>query len=530
MKQRDTRNLFLAIALSVLVMAAWQYFYAGPQYQREHQAQMQAASQAAAKAGKSPPRSRAPRSSPARRRPPGGLGARRPPAPGAAPSASHRRGARGQPPHPIDTPSLGGSIDLKGGRLDDLVLKDYRETIDKKSPLIRLFSPGGAPDAYWAETGFVSAGGVKTPNRDTVWTADVKTLTADQPVTLTWDNGAGLVFKRVIAVDDKFMFTIKDSVANSGAAPASLQSLRARPAARQAERRRLFGAARGLCRRIRRRRRAGSDLRGARQGHGPRASTFNGRAAGSGLPTNTGRPPSSRNRRRRSTPASLDQRSHAAGRLSGRLPRHGKAVDPGARPETTTRVFAGAKVVSTIDGYQAKLGIKKFDLMIDWGWFYFITKPLFRLIDAIYQLVGNFGIAILIVTVLVKLAFFPLANRSYQSMAKMKKIQPQIAALKDLYPDDKVKQQQEQMALFKREGVNPGRRLPADGDPDPGVLRALQGDLHHHRDAARAVLRLDPRSLGARSRPTSSPCSASSRGTRPRCRWSATSWRSASGR
>ena len=132
-----------------------------------------------------------------------------------------------------------------------------------------------------------------------------------------------------------------------------------------------------------------------------------------------------------------------------------QTVAPGATFETTTRVFAGAKEVSTIDNYASKLGIKKFDLMIDWGWFYFITKPMFRLIDAIYHFVGNFGVAILIVTVMVKLAFFPLANRSYSSMAKMKKIQPQIAALKDLYPDDKVKQQQEQMALFKREGVNP---------------------------------------------------------------------------
>ena len=132
-----------------------------------------------------------------------------------------------------------------------------------------------------------------------------------------------------------------------------------------------------------------------------------------------------------------------------------QTVAPGASFETTTRVFAGAKEVSTIDNYESNLGIKKFSLMIDWGWFWMITIPMFRLLDAIYKVVGNFGIAILIVTVLVKLAFFPLANRSYQSMAKMKKIQPKIAALKELYPDDRAKQQQEQMELFKREGVNP---------------------------------------------------------------------------
>ena len=123
--------------------------------------------------------------------------------------------------------------------------------------------------------------------------------------------------------------------------------------------------------------------------------------------------------------------------------------------DTKTYVFAGAKVSQLLDRYEADPGLKKFDLMIDWGWFYFITRPMFKLIDTIYHLVGNFGIAILIVTVLVKLAFLPLANKSYMSMAKMKALQPQIKKLQELYPDDKMKQQQEQMALFKREKVNP---------------------------------------------------------------------------
>ena len=217
MNSEDKRNLFLAIALSVLVMAAWQFFYAGPLYQREHQAQLQAQAQADAVAKAEP-------ASPAQA---GGA------APGATPGAPAAPGAPGTQSVgealaagqrvAIDTPSLGGSIDLKGGQLDDLVLKDYRETIDKNSPLIRLFSPSGAPNAYFAETGFVSGSGVKTPNRETIWTADVKTLTPDQPVTLTWDNGAGLVFKRAIAVDDKYMFTITDSVVNSSGATVKLR-------------------------------------------------------------------------------------------------------------------------------------------------------------------------------------------------------------------------------------------------------------------------------------------------------------------
>ncbi len=445
MNTEDTRNLFLAIALSVLVMAAWQYFYAGPLYQREHQAQLQANNPVPKSEAQSPAAPSAPL--PATVLP---LGA--PAAATASETVSQVLAA--SPRVVIDTPSLGGSIDLKGGKIDDLVLKDYHETISKQSPLIRLFSPPGAPDAYWAETGFVSPGAAKTPNLDSDWTADAKTLTSERPVTLTWDNGAGLVFKRVIAVDDKYMFTITDSVANSGGAPATVQPF-------------------ALILRHGKPNVAGYSVLhegfvGVIGDGGVQEVTYAGIEKDTGkvrafkgdggwlgftdkywgsavIPEQT---------------APIDARFSASGSVQ---PEDYQAdflgaeqtVAPGAAFETTTRLFAGAKEVSTIDNYASRLGIKKFDLMIDWGWFYFITKPLFLLIDAIYHFVGNFGVAILIVTVLVKLAFFPLANRSYQSMAKMKKIQPQIAALKDLYPDDRAKQQQEQMELFKREGVNP---------------------------------------------------------------------------
>ncbi|MGB6374146.1 MAG: membrane protein insertase YidC, partial [Methylocella sp.] len=133
----------------------------------------------------------------------------------------------------------------------------------------------------------------------------------------------------------------------------------------------------------------------------------------------------------------------------------GRTLAPGASSEFTSRVFAGAKETATLDKYQANLGIKKFDLLIDWGWFYFITRPMFRLLDLIYRFVGNFGVAILCITVLVKGVFFPLANRSYRAMAKMKSVQPQITAIKDRFPDDKPKQQAEIMALYKREKINP---------------------------------------------------------------------------
>src|SRR5271155_83567 len=216
MNSEDTRNLFLAIALSVLVMAGWQYFYAGPLYQRQHQSQTQANNTAPTSPAESGAAPSSPGAAlPATASPPGGPTATAPQTVSEVLAASPRLA--------IDTPSIGGSIDLKGGKIDDIILKDYRETIDPKSPNIRLFSPPGAPDAYWAETGFVSTGAAQTPNLATVWPADLQTLTVEQPVTLTWDNGAGLTFKRVISVDDKYMFTIADSVVNSGAAPATVQ-------------------------------------------------------------------------------------------------------------------------------------------------------------------------------------------------------------------------------------------------------------------------------------------------------------------
>ena len=280
---------------------------------------------------------------------------------------------------------------------------------------------------------------------------------------MTWDNGAGLVFKRVIAVDDKYMFTITNSVVNSGAAPATVQPY-------------------GLILRHGRPNVAGYSVLhegfvGVITGSGAsgvgltlpvqqvtyaniekatgRLNAFKGDGGWLGftdkywgsavIPDQTA--PIEARFSATGTVQPVDYQADFLGKE--------QTVAPGASFETKTRVFAGAKEVSTIDGYEASLGIKKFSLMIDWGWFWMITIPMFRLLDAIYKVVGNFGVAILTVTVLVKLAFFPLANRSYKSMAKMKKIQPQIAALKDLYPDDRAKQQQEQMALFKREGVNP---------------------------------------------------------------------------
>jgi len=447
MNSEDNRNLILAIALSVLVLIGWQYFFAAPQLQKDRLAQQhpQTQTQATATPGAAP-------QSAASENPLAPTGA-----PVQAAPKTREEAIAASSRVEIDTPSLGGSIDLTGGMIDDVVLKAYRETIDPHSPNITLFSPVGAPAPYWAETGFVTdAPGVKTPKRETVWTADATKLTAAKPVTLTWDNGAGLKFTRVIAVDDKYMFTVHDSVENDGAAPVSLRSYALILRHGKPE---VAGYAvlhEGFVGVI-----GDSSVQEITYPNIDKEPNHIRELKGDGgwlgftdkywgtaiIPEQT---------------EAIDARFSASGTtqpVDYQTDYIGPAiaVAPGATASATARVFAGAKEVATIDAYAKDLGIKKFDLMIDWGWFYFITKPLFRLIDFVYHLpfVGNFGIAILIVTFLIKLAFFPLANQSYRSMAKMKKIQPQIAALKDLYPDDRAKQQQAQMELFRKEGVNP---------------------------------------------------------------------------
>jgi len=442
MNSEDSRNIILAIVLSVLVLIGWNYFYAAPQLQKDRlthaPAQTQSQTNGAAPSA-------------------GGAGALAPPgaAPAEAAPTTLAEALAANPRVAIDTPSLGGSIDLQGGLVDDLVLKAYRESIDPKSPLIRLFAPQGGPEPYWAETGFVTgAPGVKTPNRQTLWSADSATLSVDRPVTLTFDNGAGLKFKRVISVDDKYMFTIKDSVENSGAEPVPL-----RPYALILRRGMPKVSGYAVLH---------EGFVGVVGGGSVQEVTYSGIDKATGkVDVYTGEggwlgftdkywgsaiiPDQSESIEARfSATGAAQPEDYQSDFLGPAL-----TIAPGASSEAVTRVFAGAKEVSTIDAYEKSLGIKKFDLMIDWGWFYFITKPLFLLIDTIYRYVGNFGLAILIVTVFVKLAFFPLANQSYRSMAKMKKIQPQIAALKELYPDDRAKQQQAQMELFKKEGVNP---------------------------------------------------------------------------
>ncbi|HML44181.1 MAG: membrane protein insertase YidC [Hyphomicrobium zavarzinii] len=460
MSQRpdDQKNLLIAVVLSVAVMLGWQFFYAGPQMkaQQEKAQREKVAQQEAAKAaGENPAAATAPAT-------PGAT------LPGAQPSGTSLSAAPvGTRPEvlaktqrvPIETPSLTGSISLKGGLVDDLVLANYRETVDPKSPNVVLFSPLGAPNAYFAEFGWQAAGRSQTavPDSETVWQAEPNAkLTPSTPVKLTWDNGQGLKFVRTLAIDEHYMITVTDEVQNTTSGDIVLT-----PYGRLYR----FGLPHTSGYAVLHEGLIGvpgdaglQEIAYAKVLEDGGAKTFDGKTGGWLGITD------------KYWAATLipDQKATYAASFRGQ-PKKGLSPDvfwtdyslggivvaAGATQKTENRLYAGAKQVKLIEDYETSLGIEKFELLVDWGWFYFITKPLYYLIDWLYGILGNFGLAILAVTVIVKGLFFPLANKSYESMAKMKKLQPQMEQLRERYKDDKAKQQQELMALYQKEKINP---------------------------------------------------------------------------
>jgi YidC/Oxa1 family membrane protein insertase len=448
----DSKNTILAIVLSAIVLIVWQYFFAIPQEKARQEllAQQQQAQKL------NPP---APGQTPAAPLP-GAAGAP-PQVPGAAPATAvgapvtRDAAIAASPRIQIATESLQGSIALKGGRIDDLALVKFRETVDPKSPPIVLLSPSGAPDPFYAEFGWTNAAGANlaVPTADTLWTQSGSgTLSVDKPVTLTYNNGQGLEFRRTVAVDDKYLFTVKDEVANKSDKPVSLYPFALISRHGTPHTLGYYILHEGLIGKFGD---AGSKEVTYKDIDDKKLYNFDATNAWLGITDKYW------------AAALLPQTdAHVLANFKadtvGTVKRYqtdylldARTIAPGATASADARLFAGAKEVRVVNDYESKLNLNHFDLLIDWGWFYFITKPLFFVIDYLYHLIGNFGVAILLVTVLIKAAFFPLANKSYASMAKMKAVQPQMTALRERYKDDKAKQQQELMELYKKEKINP---------------------------------------------------------------------------
>src|SRR5215831_12356319 len=451
----DQKNTILAIVLSALVLIVWQVFYGMPHMEKQKQIQQQQAQE----------RSQQPPAVP--QQTPGASEPQRPPAPGAAPQAPSQAGSvpaqsmsrdaalAASPRVHIDTPSLSGSISLKGGRIDDLSLVKYRETVDPNSPPIVLLAPSGSPHPFYAEFGWSAPSGtsLKLPNSDTVWQQQGSgALSVGHPVALVYDNGEGLLFRRTIAVDENYLFTLKDEVLNRGAAPVTLYPF-------------------GLISRHGTPQTLGyyilhEGLIGVFGDKGLQEETYANMEKQKELSftaTNVWLATTDKYWAATLLPDTTTQvtAKFSTGTI-GSIKTYqtdyfspAQTIAPGGTGAVDGRLFAGAKEVSIVDGYNNQLKLNKFDRLIDWGWFYFITKPLFLVMDWIYRHVGNFGVAILIVTVIIKIFFFPLANKSYASMAKMKAVQPEMMAIRERFADDKMKQQQAMMELYKKERINP---------------------------------------------------------------------------
>jgi YidC/Oxa1 family membrane protein insertase len=457
----DQKNMFLAIGLSLLVILGWQYFIGGPQLERQReeaklrqqpqqqQVQQQAAPGTVPQPGATPQAGTAPQ--------PGAATAPTLPGQPTIPGQTLTRDAilATSPRVAIETPTIHGSISLRGGRIDDVALIKYRETVDPKSPAIVLLAPSGSQHPFYAQFGWANAAGgkVKLPDDNTIWTQQgAGTLGVGKPITLAFDNGEGLEFRRMITVDENYLFTVEDNVVNRTSEsvtlyPYALISRHGKP-----EILGYYIMHEGLI--------------GVMGDKGLQEISYSKIESDKQIPfsvTNAWLGITDKYWAATLLPetsAKLNATFSARDLNNKKVYQTDYLLDPvtvaaGGTGSAKARLFAGAKEVAIVDGYDNALKLNRFELLIDWGWFYFITKPLFWALDYFFRLFGNFGFAILAVTIIIKIIFFPLANKSYASMAKMKTVQPQMMQLRERYKDDKVKQQQALMELYKQEKINP---------------------------------------------------------------------------
>jgi len=454
----DQRNLILAIVLSVTILLGFQFLVEAPRLERERaqqaeQAKLTPQSAITPKPGTATPGAPA---QPGNVNAPGavnipgshGMSATAPVA--AGPKRAEIVGVDKR--IKISTDRLRGSVTLRGARLDDLTLADYRETVDDDSDNITLLSPPGAANPYYAQFGWVATDpSVKVPSPDTVWSANHAQLTAKNPVTLTWDNGQGQVFTQVISIDANFMFTVGQTVRNSGRKAIAVQpyGLISRTGTPEISgffilHEGLLGVFNDTLKEV-----DYDDL----QDDGPTAQKSTGGWIGI-------------TDKFWLTALIPDQKTATDSRflhgMQGDKDKYQvdflgptQSIAPGASASASNNLFAGAKEVKLLDGYRDNLGIVRFDLAVDWGWLWFLTKPIFVALIYFNDFIGNFGLAILFLTVLIKMAFFPLANKYYRAMSRMKKLQPLMTDIREKYADDRPRQNQEMMALYKKENANP---------------------------------------------------------------------------
>ncbi len=355
----------------------------------------------------------------------------------------------------IDAPEIEGSINLVGARVDDIEFKKHRESVEQDSGPVQFMAPLGTPLQHFARFGW-EGNGIALPGSDTVWTADGETLTQDNPVTLSWDNGEGQIFTQTFAIDEHYMLTVEHGVTNTADGSIALRpyglinrtALTADPSN--------FNVHSGPIAAIDDAVDFGWDYEdindeGQLTQGGGRVLNMPGTVGWVGftdiywmsalIPAN---------------PAGATASFVTAGadRYAARLAYDASTVASGQTLEHTTRLFAGAKESAVMDQYE-QAGIPKFGLAIDWGWFRWIAWPMWQVLIFLFDLVGNFGLAIICLTVIIRLLMFPIAQKQFASMAQMRAVQPKMKALQERYKDDKSQLQQEMAKLYKEEKINP---------------------------------------------------------------------------
>tara|TARA_A100001011_G_scaffold48361_1_gene45855 strand:+ start:16765 stop:18447 length:1683 start_codon:yes stop_codon:yes gene_type:complete len=347
----------------------------------------------------------------------------------------------------ISNGKIFGTISLNGALIDDVTLKNYKETLNDDSKQVVILNPKKSENGYFLETGWATSENIKVPNHNSKWRViGNNTLAPKQPVTIQWNNNEGLIFKKKLTIDDKYLIIVEDSVQNLSQKNINLFHYSQITRNKKPEVQNFYILHEGLIGVV------GDELKElSYEDIIEKKETYKNNSGWFGITDKYW--------------------------LSAIIPQKGKnfnaeftydkqfkanyiITDPTIINSNETKknvatLFIGAKEVSVVDGYAEQSGINKFDLAIDWGWFFYFTKPIFFAIDYLYKISGNFGIAIILLTAAVRLIFFPLANYSFVSMAKMKALQPEMQRLKDLYKDDKQKIQMEMMNLYKREKVNP---------------------------------------------------------------------------
>jgi len=393
----ENKNVLLAVILSTAILIGWSFYFENPEEAQRKRAEIQGKTETQTSIQK-PEAPQPSKANPAK-------------------SISRNEALKESDRVLIENKNLSGSISLRGALIDDIILKNYRETLDPNSKPIVLLSPKKYEQGYFVESGWATTkSDIKVPDNNSLWQIkEGKKLTPNSPITLEWNSREGLIFSKKIEIDDKYLFKITETVRNDKNRAVDLFHY-------------------------------GQITKNAKP------TTENFYILHEGL---IGVVDKNLKEETYSAKSFKGEYSYTNNYKANFIISEPNTISPQKSTTGNIKIFIGAKEVYPIDNYAEKEKIDRFDLAIDWGWFYFITKPLFFVIDYIFKIVGNFGVAIIILTALVRIVFFPLSNYSFKSMAKMKVLQPEMLRLKELYKDDVRRTQQEMMALYKREKVNP---------------------------------------------------------------------------